>query len=216
MSSVSCRTSSRRSFRVSGVPASVSSSVTALKTWSESSPGSCRKSSGPSFAMHAWWTRDFSSAYGSPASSAVASAAAGASPVLTRRSWRPTALPPRQRQLAPLAVLRRGGAGRRGELLRDRVHGLRELAAGLREDGRVAPVHRQRDGLVARKLVGDLHPERLLDLAELEPDVRVRPVHDVAHPAGREREQLEGLHRELHVLQRRDVHPAEDEQLVGA
>ena len=68
MSSVELRGRARGAPRASAAcPASASSSVTALYTRSSRSPAPRLKSSGPSFAMHAWWTAAFSSAYGSAA-----------------------------------------------------------------------------------------------------------------------------------------------------
>jgi hypothetical protein len=76
--------------------------VTACMTRSvRSSVVSLAKSSGPSFAMQAWWTRVFSSAYGSCAASCACGAAwppvrsttALAAPFVVEvermRSWRP-------------------------------------------------------------------------------------------------------------------------------
>ena len=110
------RTICRRSSRVSGVRSSTSCSVTVrmhpLGEILRRRPS--LNSSGPSFAMHAWWMRVFSSAYGSrrrrrrpalrawPAGDGERSRPVGSdllrpTPfVLLRRSWRPIALAPRR------------------------------------------------------------------------------------------------------------------------
>src|SRR3954463_14509281 len=131
MSSVSCLTSSRRSSRVSGVLLTASSSVTALYTRSFRSCGSSLKSSGPSFAMHAWCTAAFSSAYGSNATSTAASATAPAV-VRDRRSCSPISRPREGQHLLGLQLLLRSLHLRR-ELLRKRCKPTRELGTRLRD-----------------------------------------------------------------------------------
>src|SRR3954447_13104750 len=171
--------------------------------------------------MHWWWIRAFSSAYGSTETTlggvgrwpfGVSATTVPPSPCFERRSCSPISVP-RQAQ-ALLAALR---------LLLDRHHGLREVVQRLREVGaglgehcRRAAVDRDRDHPVGRHL--DLHCnlERAFDLALAQADLRVRAVQDVPDPRRGEREELERLHCEADVLERRHVEAAEDEELVGA
>src|SRR3954469_6869627 len=191
MSSVISRMIWRRSSRVSGVRSSTSCSVTARVTRSFRSPVASRlKSSAPSVAMHAWWMRVFSSAYGSGAcvsrrASATGepdgnSAVAALAPLeVLRRSWRPMALRPRecrdQPALLSLFLLRCPE-----HLLGHRLDGTRDVGGLLGEHNRVAPVDRQRDRAIRRHLEADLHPQRTLDLARLHADLGVRAVEDDA------------------------------------
>src|SRR5256714_8926577 len=178
MSSVISRMIWRRSPRVSGVRSSTSCSVTARVTRSFRSPVASRlKSSAPSVAMHAWWMRVFSSAYGScPVESAELSrgwapesnSAVTDEPELPlevlRRSWRPMSGPrERGKQPALLGLFLRG----REELLGHRLHGLRDGRGLLAQHDRVAAVDRDRNGAVGRQLEANLHPQRAFDLVRL-------------------------------------------------
>src|SRR3954453_22468374 len=227
MSSVISRMIWRRSSRVSGVRSSTSCSVTARVTRSFRSPVASRlKSSAPSVAMHAWWMRVFSSAYGScalesgatswtavPPRSASAVAALAPLEVL-RRSWRPIALRPREGRDDP-TLLARGLFLRCPEhLLRHRLDGARDIGRFLREHNRVAPVDRERDRTIRRHFEAHLHPQRALDLVRLHADLRVRAVEDDADARLRERQKVERLQCEAEVLERRDVERAEEQQLV--
>src|SRR5919108_4861292 len=167
MSSVSWRTSSRRSSRVSGVLLIASSSVTALYTRSLRSCGSSLKSSGPSLAMHAWCTAAFRSAYGSWTTSTVASATTPVG-VRDRRSCRPISGPREGQHLLRLQLLLRRLDLRR-DLLREGRETARELGARLREHGGLAAVDAELDGAVHRQLLPDLHLQPILYLARLEP-----------------------------------------------
>src|SRR3954451_1772122 len=169
--------------------------------------------------MHWWWMRAFSSAYGSTETTlggvgrwpfGLRATTVPPSPCFERRSCSPISVP-RQAQalLAALRILLDRHHG-----LREVVHRLREVRAGLGEDGGRTAVDRDRDHPVGRHL--DLHRdlEGSFDLALAQPDLRVRPVQDVPDPRRREREELERLHREAHVLEGRHVEAAQDEQLV--
>src|SRR3954471_16968684 len=169
--------------------------------------------------MHWWWIRAFSSAYGSTETTlggvgrwpfGLRATTVPPSPCFERRSCSPISVP-RQAQalLAALRILLDRHHG-----LREVVHRLREVRAGLGEDSGRAAVDRDRDHPVGRHL--DLHGdlEGSFDLALAQPDLRVRPVQDVPDPRRREREELERLHREAHVLEGRHVEAAQDEQLV--
>src|SRR5713226_4168448 len=200
MSSVISRTICRRSSRVSGVRSSTSCSVTARRTRScRSSVISCLNSSTPTVAMTPWWIRVFSSAYGSTApgmfaarSRCVAGLEASVSATADdpfvagrlRRSWRPIALPLRQRP-EQAALLRR---------LRLRQYGFgkieqssSEVAVLVVEDDGLASVHAERNGAVGRQLMADLHSQRVLHLARLHPHLRVGTVEDDADAVARER-----------------------------
>ena len=76
-------------------------------------------------------------------------------------------------------------------------------------------VDAERDGPARRHLEADLDVERALDLALLHPDLEFARLRTKRTPRRGEREQLERLHREAHVLQRRHVEAAEHQQLVG-
>src|ERR671935_1483391 len=193
MSSVISFVICRRSSRVSGVRSSASCSVTARRTRSErSSFVSVVNSCGPSFAMHAWWMRVFSSAYGSatarcsatcspsvvcPASSTATAAPLPLPLILSERPMA-SVLRARQRGQELLALLcgRLGGDEGLGQL----PHSPGEVGLPVRQYGRVAPVDGQGNGPVARNLGSDAHLERRLDFLALHPDLRVRPVeHDL-------------------------------------
>src|SRR3954466_10866003 len=226
MSSVISRMIWRRSSRVSGVRSRTSCSVTARVTRSVRSPVASRlKSSAPSVAMHAWWIRVFSSAYGSCADGSFATSPDGwpASSASARwpfpfevlsRSWRPIAL--RLSERGDQTASRRLRLLDREEPLRHLADRLRDVGSLLVEDHRLATVDGKRHGAVPRDLEAHLHPERSLDLVLLHPDLRVGAVEDDLDPLLREREQLERLQREAQVLQRRHVQAREQEQLVGA
>ena len=62
----------------------------------------------------------------------------------------------------------------------------------------------------------DLHVQPVLDLACLQSDVRARSVHHVRDPVRGERQLLEGLECEPHVLERRNVQAAQHDELVRA
>src|SRR3954466_6345334 len=128
--------------------------------------------------------RALRSAYGSSASgscagcgagrlpSATTASAARPSPWRVRRSWSPISAP-RQAQAAPGSTLCRL---LRLQRLRQRVHRLREVAAGVRDHYRRALVDTDRDVSVRRQLEADLDLQRSLDLALRQPDLAVRPV----------------------------------------
>src|SRR5690242_8733398 len=172
MSSVISRVTWRRSSRVSGVRSSASCSVTTRSTFSarsslddSSSALPDAYSCGPSFAMHAWWIRPFSSPYGSAARRSGASDCPPRStsssgpwpfvePLRWSLSWRPIALRPCEGR-HELALLLRYCL-RRHELLGHRADGLGELALRLGDDRGIAAVDRERDDAVARHLEVDL------------------------------------------------------------
>src|SRR3954466_8636283 len=182
MSSVMSRVMRRRSSRVNGVRSSASCSVTARRTCScRSSVFSRLNSSGPRRAMHSWWMRVFSSAYGSPPTRSSGSAtatgenASATEPLcLFSRSCRPMSRRLREQPALARALLRLGGGDHLTPLLEPR----REIGAGIGDhDGRAA-VHGGRTRAVARHLEADLPLERRLDLALLHTDLRVGAVED--------------------------------------
>src|SRR3954452_6415264 len=138
--------------------------------------------------MHAWCTAAFSSAYGSTATSKVASARALPGVPFARRSCSPIS-GPRERQDALALRLVRRRAHLRRELLRERGDPAGELRPRLGEHCGLTAVDAHLDVPVHGQLVADLDLQAVLDLARLQTDVRARAVHDVLNPARREREE---------------------------
>ena len=221
-----------RSSRVSGVRSRASCSMTVRMTRSSRSCGdSVANSSGPSCAMHAWWTRVFSSAYGSvwrgleppfcasreesDVGSAAASCETRTGPLM--RSWSPTTS----------SASGRGGSSCSASFFFDLLlcSAMRPFASstiafaksapGSLSDDRLATVDAERDGTVGREVGPDLRLQGTLHLGALDADVRVRAVQDDADSLARERQQLERLEAEPDVLDRRHVQPAEQQQVVG-
>src|SRR3954453_14800589 len=137
--------------------------------------------------MHWWWMRAFRSAYGSTETTlggvgrlpfGVSATTVPPSPCFERRSCRPISVPRQAHALlAALGVLLGRHHG-----LREAVHRLREVGAGLGENRRRAAVDRDRDHPVGGHL--DLHGdlEGAFDLALAQSDLGIRAVQDVADP----------------------------------
>ena len=137
--------------------------------------------------MQAWWTRVFSSAYGStaggrraasrsaaPSSAPGSSAEAAVGPL--RRSWRPISQLPSRAEQALAACARLLPPGRRrDQALRELAHRPREVRSPGRQHDRVAAVDRRRDGAVARQL--DSGPS---SRAPLSTSRRLRPTFEFA------------------------------------
>ena len=114
--------------------------------------------------------------------------------------------------------------GRRSRLLRLRRRGTSRRSrpsasdAGrprLVEDRPARPVHGLRNRDVGRD--AELHgePDRALDVGDVEVDLGVRTVEHEAQLRPGQREQTEGLDADLQVLDARDVHARDEEDVVG-
>ena len=176
--------------------------------------------------MHAWWIRAFSSAYGSTSRRVVRLSQGDDR---SAREWWRCCLPlaGRDDRGVPLSAqlldrlrprrlaVRLCSAAAGCDFASARI-AFEKSAPGSARTAASPRLTESGTDAVGRELVGDLDLQRRLDLALRQADLRVGPVQHEADAVRREREQLEGLQREPDVLQRRNVEPAEHEQLVGA